>query len=112
MIGSIYTSGHLQVTAGASLHISSGNLSVGTVRYNPNSNLTEVYDGYTWMPIEQSITMTLSPAAENAINWVIAKQHEEKRMKELCAKYPALDKAKNNFDLILSIVGQEEAVNG
>jgi hypothetical protein len=51
--------------------------------------------------------MTLSSEAEAAIKWASEKMREDQKLEELCKKYPALQHAKDNFELIKALVQDE-----
>ena len=51
-----------------------------------------------------SLTLSLSPRVESVIIWAEQKMEEEQRERELCRKYPALQQAKENYDLIKTMV--------
>ena len=111
MIRGINTSGrYISVSGGSpsNTYISPGSVGAGMLRYNSNSHCIEVNDGNSWQQLGMShATIELNPEAEDLLNWVRSKKQEELRIKELCEKYPALQKAKDNYDLILNIVKDE-----
>lgn len=78
------------------------NSKTGELRYNPQSNIFEVYNGMSWIQYYPSITY--APQILDAINWIENKKIEELKLLELCDKYPTLQKAKDNFDLVFALV--------
>lgn len=92
------------------LYISPGAQSGGLVRYNSNMSQLEVYDGVSWLPLNNRYTIELSPYAEQIIEWAGKKMQEERRLDGLCEKYPSLERARNNFETILRLVQEEESV--
>lgn len=59
-------------------------LSAGNLRYNPNNQTIEVYDGYSWQMITSShATVGLNHEAENALDWAIQKRREEMELEAL-----------------------------
>lgn len=111
MIKGISQSGKYLVVSGgnpSNPYISPGSSGAGMVRWNPNMNCMEVNDGNTWKTLDMNYaSVGLSPEAESLLDWAREKQAEELRIKELCMKYPALQKAKDNYDLIFNIVKDE-----
>jgi hypothetical protein len=77
-----------------------GQLNVGQIRYNPNSQNMEVYDGNTWQLLSQGTTVGLSYEADSAIRWAIEKEKEERSLKERMAKHPGLKDAYERFQMM------------
>lgn len=80
----------------------------GIVRYR-HSNF-EIYDGSSkqWISYYgQSINITLEPRIRNIITWAEQKMVAEAREQELLEKHPALQKAKENYDIIRKLVENE-----
>ena len=96
--------GHL----GSRPNISPGSSGAGMLRYNPNTCQIEVNDGNIWMKFPDSTPVVgLTDEAEAAIDWAVKKMREEQRTEEFCQQYPALKKAKDNYELILNIIKDE-----
>lgn len=111
MITSINTSGNLIVQHNHSApYISPGSQSAGMVRYNTTMHQMEVYDGVAWLKIGGPCQISLSGETEMIIEWAREKMLEEKRIDELCEKYPGLRKARDNYELFKKIVTTEESV--
>ena len=92
-------------------YISPGSVGAGMVRWNPNMNCMEVSDGSSWKQFTTSIpTIELTPEAQNILDWAKKKMEEEKRIDELCQKYPGLDKARSNYETFLRMVESEKSV--
>jgi hypothetical protein len=90
-------------------YISPGAQSAGMVRYNPNSQNLEIYDGVAWVTYAQSYSsIGLTYEAESLLDWAKEKREEELKMQAMMKKFPALKKAKENYDLIWNIVKDEE----
>lgn len=86
----------------------SGAMNVGDLRYNVSIQRLEVYDGNTWIELNTShASVGLTPDAENAIDWARKKMDEERRIDELCEKFPGLKKAKDNYEVVLNLVKDE-----
>ena len=82
--------------------------SAGMMRYNGNSQSIEVYDGSNWIQLGmESSTIGTSLALDETVVWAQTKMAEEKRIKELCEKFPALQKAKDNFDIVYKLVNEQ-----
>jgi hypothetical protein len=110
MIKGITGGKYVSVTGGniSSPHISPGATGAGMVRWNSNMNQLEVNDGNSWIAITASYAnVELTPEVVELLDWAKERRAEERRVKELCEKYPALQKAKDNFDLIFNIIKDE-----
>lgn len=89
-------------------YISPGSAGAGMIRWNPNTNQLEVNDGNIWIKFSETVPeIGLTDEAEEIMDWAREKMREEQRIKELCQRYPALQKAKDNYDLILNIIKDE-----
>ena len=109
---SIYSTSPSVIVSGSNPmlpYINMANPSAGNVRYNGGLTKFEVYDGYNWLQIDNIPVagISLTPAAEAAIQWAQQKMIEESKIKALCEKFPALQKAKDNFDIIKALVENE-----
>ena len=92
-------------------YISPGAQSAGMLRWNSNTNAVEVYDGVSWQSFNSGADISLSGSAEMAIEWAQKKMLEEKKLDELCKKYPGLAKARSNYETFLRLVESEESVS-
>ena len=106
MIKNINSSGrYITVSGGSSAnpYISPG--CAGIVRWNSNTHQLEVNDSNSWVPVSMNYaTIELNPEAESLLDWARKKQTEEHAMSAMLEKYPALRKAKDNFDILLNLV--------
>jgi hypothetical protein len=90
-------------------YISGGQLSAGQMRYNPNMQGIEVYDGSSWHPISNNYaSIDLMPDATAILDWAKTKMIEEQRIDALCKKYPGLAKARDNFEIFKRLVDSGE----
>ena len=81
----------------------------GALRYNPNRNAVEVWNGSTWMVIADShTTVDLSPEIEGILRWARKKMTEEAELKQLISKYPTLQNAHDQFQLVKQLVAEEK----
>lgn len=84
-------------------YISVGNSasdSEGTLRLNPNTQRLDINDGFGWSSIDTNYTdIGLTAKATELLDWVKQKRAEEKNS----SRYPALKKAKDNYDTILNL---------
>lgn len=78
----------------------------GMIRLNGSDY--EFFDGVTWNKMYTTATVDLSFQTQQAIDWAIRKMNEEKKLDEYCKQYPALDEARNNFELIKKLVVSNE----
>lgn len=73
------------------INTSSGYMNVGDVRYNTSMQRLEVYDGNMWIELNTShASVGLTPDAENAIEWAIRRQREDREIEEKAKNNPAL----------------------
>jgi hypothetical protein len=87
-------------------YVNMSNPSAGMVRCNGTQ--LEVYDGYSWLTYTQTSTISTSAELDNVVSWAKEKMLEEAKIKELCKKFPALQKAKDNYDMIKAFVENED----
>lgn len=85
-----------------------GQLNVGQIRFNPNSQNMEVFDGNMWQVVSQSVTVGLSWDADSAIRWAIEKEKEEKSLKARMEKHPALKDAWERFQIVDILTKNED----
>ena len=86
--------------------------SAGMIRFNGNTQNTEVYDGVSWLTMPANYaTIGLTLDAESAIEW--SKQEMQKRAKRerlikvnpaLQKAYEAIVRAEENFDILEKFV--------
>jgi hypothetical protein len=98
MINGIHAIGkYTQVIGGsASTYVSAqaGSQGVGNLRFNTSQQRLEVYDGMTWLELNTPhASVGLNGAAEEAIDWAQQQMAEEKRLKALAKKHPAVEDA-------------------
>ena len=101
-------------------HISPGSNGAGMVRWNGSSNCFEVNDGAVWMKIQMSDpTIELSPNSIAAIEWAQAQMYKERMREERIKNNPALQKAyeaiqraEANFDILATIAGEYDELQG
>jgi hypothetical protein len=95
MIKHVYGSGRYLTTTnnGATNYMNnfSGAQGLGNIRFNTTHQGLEVYDGQMWQPIlMDTVNLSLTHDAVEAIDWVNRKRVEEMKIKELAEKYPAV----------------------
>jgi hypothetical protein len=95
MIKHVYGSGRYLVTTnnGATNYMNnfSGAQGLGNVRFNTTLQGLEVYDGSMWQPIlMDTVHLSLTQDAQDAIAWANHRRVEEMKIKELAEKYPAV----------------------
>lgn len=86
-------------------YISPGAYSAGMVRYC--ANRLEVYDGITWLQLSSGASVSLSPAAEEAIAWARQQKQEQERLEQLIQQHPGLKDAYEKFEIMKILVTQE-----
>ena len=110
-------SGTNYVTAGGIVpsmpYINTNMLSAGQLRFNPQMNRIEVYDGSIWhtMPSAHA-TIDLPDWVKATLDWAHQRMLDDQKMEYYCAKYPGLEKARDNFEMFKKFVkAQEESDN-
>ena len=79
--------------------------SAGMLRYNGGSQAFEVYDGFAWITMYGLVPqVNLDTEVYKMLVWASKKMKDEQELDALCQKYPALEKAKEKFDLVRQIV--------
>jgi len=110
MIKSIHSSSpFLTVSGGNPGSTYIGNYSnapgVGNMRYNPNNQNIEVYDGSTWIILSAHHTnINLSDEAVSLLEWARKKRNEELERERLAETSPAIK------DLVNQIKHKEEQI--
>lgn len=92
------------------VYVYGNGLSAGEMRWNPNTQNIEVYDGNSWVMVSQTATVSLTWEAEEAIRWARDKMTEEKILKERMAKHPGLKDAYEKFKIMDILTIEEEKV--
>jgi hypothetical protein len=110
MIKSIHSSSpFLTVSGGNPGSTYIGNYSnapgVGNMRYNPNNQNIEVYDGSTWIILSaHHANINLSDEAVSLLEWARKKRNEELERERLAETSPAIK------DLVNQIKDKEEQI--
>jgi hypothetical protein len=107
MIKNVYGSGRYLTTfnnnATNYMNNYSGAQGLGNMRFNTSTQSIEVYDGSMWRPMEMNtVNLSLTQDAVEAIDWADQKRHEEIRMQTLAEKHPAV------ADLVAAVRDAEE----
>jgi hypothetical protein len=78
---------------------------VGNMRYNPNNQNIEVYDGSTWIILSaHHANINLSDEAVSLLEWARKKRNEELERERLAETSPAIK------DLVNQIKDKEEQI--
>ena len=96
---------YVAVTCSPQPYVGTCSPGAGMVRYN--NGILEAFDGYSWINISTYVDVSLLPPATTAIVWAQEKMAEEARLQALMDKYPALKTAKDNYELIKTLVLSE-----
>lgn len=76
----------------------------GLLRWNSQLNQQEVYNGSEWVRFDhETATIDLDYEAHSLLEWAKEKREEEQKLSEMMEQYPALKKAKENFDVVLNL---------
>lgn len=110
MIKSIYSTSPFITVAGGtpqSTYIGHSNgPGVGNMRYNPNGNNIEVFDGSSWVIMySSSTTIDLSGEAISLLEWARKKRNEELERERLAENNPTIR------DLMAQIKQKEEQLS-
>jgi hypothetical protein len=68
----------------------------------------EVFDGITWISINQNVTIGMSYEADEVLRWAGLKMREEDELKKRMEKYPTLKHAYEQFKMVEILVHEEE----
>ena len=82
-------------------------MSAGMVRYNPNTQTLEVYDGNSWLAIAGSADVGLSPEAQQIMDWAYKKMKEDEQLEVLMEKHPGLKDLHEKFILMKALVAED-----
>jgi hypothetical protein len=88
--------------------ISPGAQSAGMVRYNPNMQQLEVYDGIAWHGLNTQATIDLGWDSRQAIEWAHKKMHQERKLQELMDQHPGLKDLHDKFEMMRVLCQEEE----
>jgi len=78
---------------------------VGNMRYNPNNQNIEVYDGSTWIILSAHHTnINLSDDAVSLLEWARKKRNEEFELEKLAESSPAIK------DLVTQVKEKQEQI--
>ena len=105
MIKSIYTNGpFINVSGGitSSTYIGHGSgPGVGNMRYNPNSQNIEVFDGSSWVTMHSaSASISLDGQAVNILRWAEQKMLEEAERNKLAETNPTIKDLMNQIKFL------------
>ena len=109
MIKSIHSSSPFLTVSGGnpgSTYIGNFNgTGVGNMRYNPNSQNIEVYDGSTWVILSaHHSTINLTPEAVSLLEWARKKRDEELELERLAETNSTIK------DLVMQIKDKQEQI--
>ena len=84
-------------------------LGVGSIRFNPGQQSLEVYDGASWLHI-QNLNASVDVNSETAavIEWARSKMHQEQQLEKLMVKHPGLKDLHEKFEMLKILCEQEE----
>jgi len=107
MIKNVYGSGRYLTTfnnnATNYMNNYSGAQGLGNIRFNTTMQSLEVYDGQAWHQIQMdTVNLSLTSDAQDAIAWADQKRHEELRMQTLAEQHPVV------ADLMAAVRDAEE----
>ena len=86
----------------------SGQPGIGNMRYNPNTQNTEVWDGTAWISMATSFaTVELNYEAQELLDWARQKRSEELTLKELMEKHPGVQDLEQKLDVMVALVTEQ-----
>lgn len=106
MIKSATTGWGLQNTGFAPLtpYVNMSNSSAGMIRYNGNNQSIEVYDGTMWYSLTGTMNLEFTTEVKELLDWAKQKREQEQRIQHLADKYPAVKDAKEQLDILMTLV--------
>lgn len=104
-----YTNQWLNVTSSQSRpYFNHGAQSAGMIRYNTSTNCVEVYDGSSWFTFSGHAEVNLTPEAQRIMEWARVKMAEEEHVNELMKQHPGIRDLKEQLDIMIALVTQQE----
>ena len=89
-------------------YISPGSQSAGMVRWNTTLNCLEVYDGIAWRSLmSNDVSIDFSGAMKSKLEYIDKIIAREQKIEELAKNFPAIDKARQNLDILVKLVENE-----
>lgn len=90
-------------------YISTGAMSAGQLRYNPNTQNTEVYDGVNWQNINTGyVDIRLSPETQDLLNWLRKHRLEVEQDEAVRKDHPAVKKAWEQYQVVKTLAKKEK----
>lgn len=95
--------------SGPGIYFNVSGLNSGQVRYNPNMQSLEVFDGSSWRRwiMNHEIQVTLTEEATEVMDWAIKKMSEEKKLKEKLDRYPGLRQLHEQFEIMKALCSDD-----
>ena len=81
-------------------------MSAGMMRYNSNTQTIEVYDGNVWLALAGSADVSLSPEAQQVMDWAYKKMKEDEQLEVLMEKHPGLKDLHEKFTVMKALVAE------
>jgi hypothetical protein len=72
----------------------------GNVRYNPQRHSMQTYNGFEWVDLAQSVSISLSQQAEDIMAWAKIKMEQEANLKDALEQHPGLKEAYEKFEIM------------
>lgn len=112
MIKGIASGNYINVIGGSPSVTYIGNYSnqpgIGNLRYNPNTQNTEVWDGTTWMTMLSSYaTVELNQEAQSLLDWARVKRAEEYELNKVIEQHPGVKDLKEKLDIMVALVQKQ-----
>jgi gentisate 1,2-dioxygenase len=79
----------------------------GAVQWNGYKKCFEVSDGTNWIRIDNNINFHSDIDMYKIAQWAMNKMAEEQKEKDLRSKYPALDQAYKDLELIKGLIADD-----
>lgn len=83
----------------------------GQVRWNGNIKQFEVCDNQSgnWYKIDNTIELSSDPQYHQVLEWAKKKMDEEQRIQKLADKYVAVKNAKEQLEIVMKLVQDEDS---
>ena len=108
MIEQISTSPFMTVSDYGKPYVANGGQSSGELRRNTSTTQVEAFNGSTWIPIGQHVSVGLSSDGLEVMHWAQKKMREEQRIEDLMSEHPGIRDLKEKLDLMIALTTKEQ----
>ena len=87
----------------------SGALNVGQLRWNPNNQNMEVYDGNSWVMMNTNhVNIDLTTRTKDILSWAEYQMVQDRELRKLMEKHPGLKDLHDKFEMMKVLCQEEE----